>query len=141
MDISSTLRRYKRHVIKRFRKEIRRQQFNFMLDTKLYWLIKGWARRLEVPQYCLAEHIIQLGLVEIAEILEDKALTEELVRHLVEGHLLIPVTEPLAEPISRRLIQLKNAMNFMKILDYTSSREQQQEVILKLLKDCTQPRG
>jgi hypothetical protein len=141
MNIKNTLRRHKRRIIKRFRKEIGRKQFNILLDTQLVWILKGWARRLECPVYIISEHAIQIGLAEIAVALEDDALREQLCRHLVEEHLLVPVTQPLAEPISRRLLQLKNAMNFMKILDYACSREQQQQVILKLLEDCRRQRG
>jgi uncharacterized membrane-anchored protein YjiN (DUF445 family) len=97
-------------------------------------MVKILAQSLEVPIYVLTEHLIQLGAKEVAELVQDEALKDQLCRHLVRDHLLTPITKPQSEPISRRLYRLKNAMNLVELLETKNTPEEQRLIITELLK-------
>ena len=96
--------------------------------------MKLLAHSLEVPVYVLAEHLMQPGAKEVAELVQDEALKDQLRRHLVRDHLLTPVVRPHSEPISRRLYRLKNAMNLLELLETKNTPEEQRVIITELLK-------
>ena len=75
-------RRYKRKLEKRFSQEIGRRQLNFACDERLILLLKLLAKELEVPIYTLAEHLLQLGGAEVAILMKDEALRNQLCHHL-----------------------------------------------------------
>jgi hypothetical protein len=134
MGLFKTVKRYKNRLAKRFSKEIKRQQFNFYCDWAIIATLKAFARKFEVPVYVLAEHCLQLGILEIIDLYNDEALKDQLCRHLVRDHLLTPVTKPQSEPISRRLIRLRNVMNLLSLLEIKNTPEEQAEIILGLFK-------
>ncbi len=132
MSLVRVLRRYKNRLVKRFTKEIERQQLNFRCDRHITILLRSLAHQLQIPVYCLAEHSVQLGLAEVAVLMQDKELKEQLCRHLVNDHLLTLVTKPESEPESRRALRLKNALDFLRIYDNEKSLGEQRLVILKV---------
>jgi hypothetical protein len=134
MRLLGTVKRYKRRLSRRFRKEIKRQQFNFYCDWKVVVTLKAFAHKLEVPVYVLTEHCLQLGVLEVIDLMEDEALNDQLCRHLVRDHLLTPVTKPQSEPISYRLTRLRNVSNLLSLLEIRKSPEEQAEMILGLFK-------
>jgi hypothetical protein len=77
--------------------------------------LKLLARLLEVPQYVLNEHILQLGTSEVLEIMKNDALKENLQRHLVQEHLLVSATE--IEPPSDAALKAKNAVEFLQTVE------------------------
>ena len=133
MELFGALRRYKRRLEKKFTKQIRRGQFNFACDERIILGLKMMAQCLEAPVYVVAEHTLQLGASELMVIVEDEALRERLCRHLVEDHLLTPVTKPESEPTSQRALKLENAMGLLELLETRSSLEEQKKIILRLM--------
>ena len=131
MGLIRVVKRYKRRLAKRFSREIRRRQLNIATDRALVTFIRLMAHQLEVPIYVLCEHSLQLGIAEVYTMTQDKALKDELCRHLVQDHLLTPVTKPESEPISRRALRLRNAMDFLRMLDDQKTPEAQRAVILR----------
>lgn len=75
------------------------------------------AHALECPAYCIAEHILQLGLAEVLTGIEDEALEENLQRHLLQNHLLVKELKPMDEPISRRALRLQNTMKLLELIE------------------------
>ncbi len=47
------------------------------------------------------EHSLQLGITEVYTMTQDEALKDKLCRHLVQDHLLTPVTKPESEQLSQ----------------------------------------
>ncbi|MFC1980279.1 hypothetical protein ACFLVS_05485 [Chloroflexota bacterium] len=133
MGLLRTVRRYKRRLTKRFTKEITRKQLNIATDRSLIIIIRLMARQLEVPVYILCEHCLQLGIAEVDTMTQDEALRDQLCRHLVQDHLLTPVTKPEKEPVSRRVLRLKNAMSLLEILDTGKTSEQQRAILLNIM--------
>ena len=135
MGLFKAVNRYLRKVESRFTKQIGRIQFNHPCDKVVVLAVKIMSKQLGAPLYVIAEHCLQLGLSEMAAIVDDVALRERLCRHLVEDHLLIPAVKPESEPISRRALRLKNAIRLLELLEIKSSPEAQREVILRLIKE------
>jgi len=141
MGLLKTVKRYKNRLVKRFSKELQRKQFNFYCDWSIIVTLKAFAGKLEVPIYTLAEHCLQLGILEVIDLMEDEALKDQLCRHLVRDHLLTPVTKPQSEPISRRLIRLRNVMNILSLFEFIKNPEEQAEAILGLFKKVEPTEG
>ena len=60
-------RKYKKKLEKQYKKdEINRTQLNFTCDVGLIARLKLLANHLDTPFYPLAEHILELGMSEIA---------------------------------------------------------------------------
>jgi len=134
MSLIKTVKRYKNRLARRFSKEIKRQQFNFYCDWTIITTLKVLASEIEIPVYVLSEHCLQLGIQEVLALMQDQALRDQLCRHLVRDHLLTPVTKPQSEPISRRLIRLRNVKNLLTLLEIMKGPEEQAEIILGLFK-------
>lgn len=134
MGLLKTVKRYKNRLAKRFSKEIQRKQFNFYCDWKVIVTLKAFAGKLEVPVYVLTEHCLQLGILEVINLMEDEALEDQLCRHLVRDHLLTPVVMPQSEPISHRLIRFRNVMSLLSLLEAVNTPEEQAEMIMGLFK-------
>jgi hypothetical protein len=77
---------YKHRLERRFYAQ-KRKQFNFSCDEGIVFGVKLLASVLEVPNYCVAEHALQIGAKEMLKQMED-GKEEELQRHLVDTHLL-----------------------------------------------------
>lgn len=87
--------------------ETRRRVFGFLCDQKLAAHVRRMAEIMQVPIYCYAEHLLQLGLAHMAfEISGNpgnmEPMLEELRGHLLRQHLLVDRLGD--EEFGRRLI-------------------------------------
>jgi hypothetical protein len=140
MRLFNTIKRYKRKLERHFnRKEGNRHQFNFSCDRNIAMAIKLMAKSLGTPIYPLCEHLLQLGSAEVVALMEDPALRERLCRHLLERHLMVPAVVPELEPVSRRAMRFKNAMNFLELLDNANNPQAQLEIIMELWNKSKEP--
>ncbi len=135
MGLFRALKHYRKKLEKRFTRQITRKQLNFVCDERIILGLKIMAGSLEVPIYPIAEHLLQLGAAEVLISMKDEALRERLCRHLVEDHLLTPVTRPESEPVSRRALRIDNALKLLELLETRSSPEAQRDVILRLMEE------
>jgi hypothetical protein len=92
MGLFRAVKRYKRKLEKRFAKQ-KRTQLNFACDKRIVMGLRLLTRDLEVPMYPLCERLLQLGVAEVAKSIKDESLKEELCRHLIQKHLLVPAAE------------------------------------------------
>jgi len=138
MGLFGAVKRYKTRLVRRFSKEIGRKQLNIATDQSLITTLKEMARELEIPIYVLCEHCLQLGIAEVYEKTQDETLKDQLCRHLVQGHLLTPVIKPQSDPISRRVVRLQNAMNFLRLVEIRATPEEQKEIIKELMKKASE---
>ena len=94
--------------------KVSRRQLNFACDAYLIARLKLLAKYLDTPLYPLAEHIMELGMSEVAVMTRDKALTEILQRHLLQEHLLVRQLNPVERRVSERARSIDAAL---KLLD------------------------
>lgn len=137
MGLIHAVKRYKTKLEKRFSRKITRRQVNFACDQSIILGVKLMAKSLEVPVYVICEHLLQAGAEEIAVIIQDEALKEQLCRHLVRDHLLVPAVNPGSEPVSRRRIRLRNALQIVDIMDTVTTAEKRARIILRLWQEAT----
>ncbi|GEM_PF-5322377 len=78
---------------KEFVKEVKREQFNSIINSNLATEVKVMAQRLGVPGYALLEHLLQIGCYCLVKAEQDPASLETIQEHLVSHHLL-GVAEP-----------------------------------------------
>ncbi|MDP2950231.1 MAG: hypothetical protein Q8P22_11915 [Chloroflexota bacterium] len=69
----------------------KRTTFGFACDPGISAVVKLLARKLEVPIYPLAEHVLQLGLAQVLALQEDEEFKKALQQHLAHQHLLVPL--------------------------------------------------
>ena len=94
------------------------------------------AEYLETPFYPLAEHTLELGMSEIATMIQDSTLTELLQRHLLKEHLLVEQLNPLDKHVSERAKRIDNALRFLKLIEVKAdSVEAVEQIIDRLLKE------
>jgi|WetSurMetagenome_2_1015567.scaffolds.fasta_scaffold184786_2 hypothetical protein len=135
MKLFRTVKRYKRKLEKRFSHK-KRTQLNFACDEKIVTGIKMLAKELEVPMYPLLEHLLQLGASEVLEITKNDHLKEELCRHLVQEHLLVPVTD--IEPPSANAIKARKAVDFLDAVEELAGDPKAlAEIMAKMMKEAT----
>ncbi|MCJ7635065.1 hypothetical protein MUP77_22080 [Candidatus Bathyarchaeota archaeon] len=79
------------------RKEPDRRLFGFRCSPAIKMTAKVLAKKLHVDLYELAEHSIQLGLMDVAAVMKDPKETEMLREHLNEEHVI----NHLVESVSR----------------------------------------
>lgn len=111
------IRRYVKRLERKFSRKSRRKGFNFQCDVYLASRVRAIARHLEVPIYPLMEEIIECGLSEIVEIMQDSALREGLENHLIAGHLLVKHLDPESETVSRQATRLQAALRLLRFCD------------------------
>jgi hypothetical protein len=134
MRLFRTVKRYKRKLEKRFSHQ-KRTQLNFACDEKIVTGIKMLAKELEVPMYPLLEHLLQLGASEVLEINKNDHLKEELCRHLVQDHLLVPETE--LEPPSENAIRVQRSVVFLDtVADLAGDPKALAEIMVKMMKEA-----
>ena len=92
-------------------------QLNFVCDAGLIARLKLLARYLESPTYPLAEHVIELGMSEVAAMLIDDALKERLQRHLMQEHLLIDALDPEDRSTSVRAERIHDALRLLELIE------------------------
>lgn len=102
--------------ILRKRKKIRgRVVFGFPCTPSIKDSVKNLARQIRVPIYPLAEHLLQIGTVQIEADLEDEEFKKDLENHLINEHLLPAVLvaenehdlDVMIEAKKRRLLHLE----------------------------------
>ena len=94
-----------------------RRQFNFPCDADLRVKVKGLASALGCPIYVLAEHVMELGLLELDVTLRDETLKERLQRHLIQEHLLVTALPPEHSAVSRRAQRLHNYLKLLALYE------------------------
>ena len=131
-------KKYKKKLEKLFkREEIGRKQLNFACDAGLITRLKLLATYLETPFYPLAEHVLQLGMSDLAVELSDSTLTENLQRHLLEGHLLVGQLDPVDSHVSERARRIDNVLKFLKLVeDKAGSIEVVEQIIDRFLREA-----
>ena len=80
--------KYRHKLEKKYTKTLKRRQLNFNCSEDIILGIQFMATILEVPQYVVAEHLLQLGSYHLIEVIKDRERREKLVEHLVTVHLL-----------------------------------------------------
>ncbi len=131
-------RKYKKKLEKRFKKgEINRAQLNVACDVGIIARLKLLATFLDTPLYPLAEHVLELGMSEVAVSLSDASLTEIMQRHLLKEHLLVGQLNPLDRHVSDRAKRIDSAMNFLRLVEaQAGSVEAIKEIIARILKEA-----
>lgn len=131
------VKKYRKTLEKRYKKdEINRAQLNFTCDVGLIARLKLLANYLDTPFYPLAEHVLELGISEIAVKIKDSALTELLQRHLLEEHLLVGHLNPVDRHVSERAIRIDNALKFLKLVEHKADNlEAVEKIIDRTLKE------
>ena len=132
------LRKYKKKLEKKYKKDrIHRSQLNFTCDIRLIARLKLLAKYLDTPFYPLAEHVLELGMIEVAAKLQDSTLTELLQRHILEEHLRVGHLDPLDGHVSERAKRIDNALKLLQLVEYKAgSVEAVEQIIDRLLKEA-----
>jgi len=68
-------------------KDSGRKVFGFQCSPDIHATLRAQADKLHVPLFALAEHVLQLGSMQMVEIMNNPAELELLRRHLVESHV------------------------------------------------------
>ena len=132
------LRKYKKKLEKRFKKgKISRVQLNFACDVGLIARLKLLSTFLEAPLYPLAEHVLELGMSEVAMSLSDASLTEILQRHLLKKHLLVGQLDPVKGHVSDRARRIDSALKFLRLVEAKAGNvEAVEQIIERILKEA-----
>jgi len=67
---------------------IRRAQYNMTIAEDVIAGVKALAATLKLPQYVVAEHLLQVGAYFVVRALQDEDAGPALEEHLVKAHLL-----------------------------------------------------
>ena len=129
--------KYRKKLEKRYKKDnINRAQLNFTCDVGLIARLKLLATYLETPFYPLAEHVLELGISEIAVKIQDSALTELLQRHILKEHLLVAHLDSVDRHVSERARRIDNALKFLKLIEHKAGNpEAVEQIISRILKE------
>jgi hypothetical protein len=110
--------KYKKKLEKRYKKkESDRLQLNFVCDVGLVARLRLLAKYLDTPIYPVAEHVIELGMSEVAATLLDSALVERLQRHLLQEHLLVGELDPEDRSTSVRADRIRDAFRLLELIE------------------------
>ena len=89
MDLLHRLKaKYHHSHEKKYLKTIKRKQCNLTMAEEIILGVKLFAAILEVPQYVICEHLLQVGSYQILKALDDPEMRKILTEHLVKVHLL-----------------------------------------------------
>ena len=89
MTVFHRLKAKYHHIIeKKYTKTIERKQYNLTISEDIIKVIKYLSHVLEVPQYVVCEHVLQVGMYQLSYILNDPDKRQKLINHLVQVHLL-----------------------------------------------------
>jgi len=69
-------------------KTIKRKQYNLTMSEEIISNIKLIAAILEVPQYVVCEHVLQMGMYQLSYVLNNPEKRQKLIDHLIQVHLL-----------------------------------------------------
>jgi hypothetical protein len=128
----------KKHIAKKYSKQICRTQFNFACENNQITAIKLLAKELEVPVYPLVEHLIQIGAQEVKLYLQHEALKETLQRHLLKNHLGVYELNPVTEPVSQRMQQLQKALDILEVLGEMANPKEVSNVLLQAYRQAVE---
>ena len=117
MQLFRAVKRYKKRLKKRFTRQIGRRQFNFACDQVIVLQLEALARKLEVPKYPLAEHLLQIGLESCLIEARDDTLRELLQWHLVHDHLLVEGLNPVSEETSQQAHRIQAALKLVRLAE------------------------
>ena len=117
MQLFRAVRRYKKRLEKQFTRQIGRKQFNFACDQVIFLQLEALARKLEVPIYPLAEHLLQIGLESCLVEARDDTRRELLQRHLVHDHLLVEGLNPVSERTSQQAYRIQAALKLVRLAE------------------------
>jgi hypothetical protein len=81
-------------AFKRRPREDKRRTFGFMCAPIVFYMVKSLAQRCGVPYYCMAEHMLEMGISHINFVLSLSEGKELLEQHLQQHHLLVPAPTP-----------------------------------------------
>ena len=137
MGLFKFVKQYKNKLEKRFTHRVERIQVNFRCDPDIYAGLKGMAEYLTIPLYVLIEHTLQLGAAELAVTVQNRVLREQLCHHLVQDHLLVPVTQPEPETTTRQAVRLKHALVISEMLEVGKSPSEVGDILKQLLEKVT----
>ena len=79
--------KYRHRIEKKYIKSIKRKQLNFDCSEQMIIGVSLIAASLEVPMYCLLEHLLQVGTYHVGQAMQNQEKREKLIEHLVKGHL------------------------------------------------------
>lgn len=110
-----------------------RRVFGFLCDNDLAERVRSLAEYYEIPIYCLAEHLLQLGLAHMGVELRDnpesfKQVIEGQHDHMVDYHLLV---KKLGEEQHERELIAQHA-------ELTSEQKKQVEAAIDLVKKLSE---
>ncbi|MFC1907197.1 hypothetical protein ACFLW8_03830 [Chloroflexota bacterium] len=129
------LSKYKKKLEKRFKNDkVGRKQLNFACDAGLIARLKLLAKVLDTPLYPLAEHIMELGMSEVAVMTQDTALTEILQRHLLEEHLLVGQLNPIERHVSDRAKRISNTLKLLELIESKAGSPEAVGQIIEILR-------
>ena len=131
------LKKYKKKLQKLFNRPEQRAQFNVMCDKRLIELVRGLARDLEAPIFCITEHLLEIGVLEIAFLITDADQKQALQRHLVQNHLLVSKLDPLDHKTSHRLQRMQMAMSLFETLEKSKGTEAAREIITSIINETS----
>jgi len=130
MQLFRGVKRYKKRLEKQFTRQIGRKQFNFACDQGIVLQLEALARKLEVPKYPLAEHLLQIGLESCLVESRDDTLRELLQRHLVHDHLLVEGLNPVSERTSQQAHRIQAALNLVRLAELKGKNPEEIEGII-----------
>lgn len=87
------------------RRKNRRKVYGFLCDPVLPILIKVQSKELDVRNFCVAEHALELGIYAIDKALRDEESRKRLRAHLVTRHQVVPSLNREKEVERRILIE------------------------------------
>ena len=119
---------YRKYILKR--KKHKRIQLNFQCDTRLVARLRLISKFLGTPQYPLIEHLLELGMAEAYARSVDPTLREELCRHLIEEHLLVPYINPKYKVKSNRATRINNCLKFLRLLELKAGDPESVKIII-----------
>jgi len=89
MDILNRLKeKYYQALVKKYRKKITRRQFNMMISSEIVKGVNLLAIFMHVPCYVMTEHLLQVGISQVANNIDDVEKMNILKEHLVKAHLV-----------------------------------------------------
>lgn len=90
------------------RRSQKRKVYGFLCDRSLPIIIKIQSEQLGVREYSICEHALQLGCQAIEEVLKNEKQRQELRKHLINDHQILPKLDPGDENERRILAEAKN---------------------------------
>lgn len=91
------------------RRKNKRRVYSFLCDPVLRILVKVQSKELNVPDFCVAEHALELGLYSIDMALGGEESRKRLREHLVTRHQILPGLNRDDE-VERRILKKEESL-------------------------------